>query len=68
MEFFDKLKKTVVDVSKKAADKSTDLVESTKLKFALSEREGELEKLYRDLGEAVYNSFKKGDVEEELIS
>ena len=68
MDFFEKLKKTVVKVSKKAADKSTDLVEITKIKFALSEKEGEIDTLYKEIGKAVYDSFNDGENPEEVIS
>lgn len=68
MDFFQKLKKTVVSVTKKAADKSTDLVEVTKIKFALSEKEGEVENIYKEMGEAVYKSYNTGENPEEEIS
>lgn len=68
MDFFEKLKKTVVKATKKAADKSTDLVEITKIKFALSEKEGEVDNLYKEIGKAVYSSFKSGDDPEEVLS
>ena len=68
MDFLEKVKNTVVSVSKKAADKSTDLVEITKIKFALSEKEGEVDKLYKEIGEAIYNAFKNEAEPDEIIS
>ncbi len=67
MDFFEKLKETVAGATKTAVDKSNEIVEVTKIKFAIRDMENETEKLLREIGEAVYNSVKSGNDPSEII-
>ena len=58
MDFLTKVKEAVTGVTKTAVDKSNELVEVTKLKLAMRDAENEVEKLFREIGEAVYNASK----------
>lgn len=67
MDFKDKVKdisKKVSDVAestyKTVADKSGKLVEEAKLKLRTNELESDIEKIYVELGEAVYEQYKAG--------
>lgn len=67
MDFKDKVKgisKKVSDVAestyKTVADKSGKLVEEAKLKLRTNELESDIEKIYIELGEAVYEQYKAG--------
>lgn len=67
-KFFDNLKKGVsIAVSeaekftKVVADKTTGLVDTTKLNLSLSDTEKKMNKLYVSIGEAVYDGYKNGD-------
>lgn len=68
MEFM----KKVEEISKKVgdtasntyntvADKSGKLIEETKLKIAISERQTDIDEIYEEIGKAVYNSYKSGE-------
>jgi len=61
MDFLSKFKETVAGATKTAVDKSNELVEVTKLKFAIGSAENEVEKLLIEIGEAVYNATKSGN-------
>ena len=67
MDFLTKLKETVAGATKTAVDKSNEIVEVTKVKFALKDFEDETNKLLREIGEAVYNSIKSGNDPSECI-
>lgn len=67
MDFLTKLKETVAGATKTAVDKSNELVEVTKIKFALKDLEDECGKLLKEIGEAVYNSVKSGADPSECI-
>lgn len=67
MDFKDKVKdisKKVGDVAestyKTVADKSGKLVEEAKLKIRTNELEADIEKIYVELGEEVYEKYKSG--------
>ena len=51
MAVFDNIKETISNAAKTAVNKSNELVEATKLKFAISDAEGEIKKLYESLDE-----------------
>lgn len=58
MDFLTKVKEAVMGVTKTAVSKSNELVEVTKLKIAVRDAENEVEKCFREIGEAVYNASK----------
>jgi hypothetical protein len=68
MEFM----KKVEEISKKVgdtasstyntvADKSGKLIEETKLKISISDKETDIDEIYEEIGKAVYNSYKSGE-------
>lgn len=61
MAVFDNIKETISNAAKTAVNKSNELVEATKLKFAISDAEGEIKKLYEKMGKGIYDSFKSGE-------
>ncbi|WP_168119580.1 zinc ribbon domain-containing protein [Paenibacillus sp. HB172176] len=66
MSLFDKLK----DGAAKAADKAKDSVEVAKLSTQISGKKKEIEKIYRFIGESVYNARNEGTLDQtsELIN
>lgn len=61
MAVFDNIKETISNAAKTAVNKSNELVEATKLKFAISDAENEIKKLYEKMGKGIYDSFKSGE-------
>lgn len=68
MDFLTKVKEAVTGVTKTAVDKSNELVEVTKIKLAMRDAENEVEKLFREIGEAVYNASKSEVDPSEVIT
>jgi len=68
MDFLTKVKEAVTGVTKTAVDKSNELVEVTKLKLAIRDAENEIEKHFREIGEAVYNASKSEVDPSEIIT
>lgn len=71
MTFFDDLKDKASDAAVVAGKAMSEVYEATKLKMAISEKKGVLKTLYKEVGEIVYTSYKKGetaadDVEDKL--
>lgn len=58
MAFFDKLGNTISAAGKDGLNKAKELKDTTKLKLSIKEREGLIQKLYRDLGKAYYEAHK----------
>jgi len=57
------LKKTAIS----AAQKTGELVEIGKLKFALSNAKGKIDEKYKDLGQALYTAHKNGSEDAQAI-
>jgi membrane protease subunit (stomatin/prohibitin family) len=57
MSFFDKMKQGASEAAKKAQQ----TVETTKLRVQISSKEKELEKAYKQIGEAVYQAYTSGN-------
>ncbi|MBO4897271.1 MAG: zinc-ribbon domain-containing protein [Clostridia bacterium] len=66
MEISD-FKETISNVAESVKSKSSEIFESTKIKFALSDAEGEVSKLMREIGRCVYESYKSGEEPDETI-
>ncbi len=60
MTLFDSFTRKVTDKARAAARKSSELVEATKLKMSISVEEDKIEKLYGEIGKAVYESYCAG--------
>lgn len=68
MEFMKKINeiskvvgKTASDTYNTVADKSGKMIEDTKLKIAISEKQEEISKVYEEMGKAVYDAYKSGE-------
>jgi len=67
MEFkMNEWKEKVVSAGKTAANKSGELVEIAKLSLQISSKEDDIAKVYREIGESVYDAFKNADVNVEV--
>ena len=60
MEISD-FKETISNVAETVKSKSSEIFEITKIKFALSDAEGEVSKFMREIGRVVYESYKSGE-------
>lgn len=68
MEFMKKINqiskvvgKTATDTYNTVADKSGKAIEDAKLKLSIAEKEDEIEEIYKEMGKAVYDSYKSGE-------
>jgi len=59
MAFIDELAKRFGDVVKKVGEKSEQLVELGKLNYELFKEEDAIKRLYREIGQAVYEAYKQ---------
>ena len=59
MKFFENLKKAVIDTAEVAAKKTGDLLETSKTKYSIYDLKNEIEKIYTEIGEAVYRAYKE---------
>lgn len=64
MSFFDKVKQGATDAAKKAQQ----TVEITRYKTQISSKEREIERIYKLIGESVYNSYLAGDYSQVQIN
>lgn len=68
MDFFNKLGKKASETYQATKEKATNISDELKLKGKISEQKEKIEKLYREIGETVYNEIKDGkDVSREAI-
>lgn len=61
MNFMDNLKKAVSDTASVAARKTSEFVEKSKTKYSIYDLKNEIEKIYTQLGEEVYKSYKSDE-------
>lgn len=64
MEWFEQVKDTVKKTASAAYDKSEQLVEITKLKFAINGVKNEIDKLYTELGKLCYKAAQGEDTKD----
>lgn len=67
MDIIEKIISNVEKTAKTVMQKSTDVVEITKLKMAISSDETEVEALIFGIGRLVYEAYKSGEGKAELI-
>lgn len=67
MDIFDKIIKKVEKTTKVVMQKSTDVVEITKVKLAITSAENEADELLREIGSIVYDAYKSGTGNGELV-
>lgn len=69
MEWFNNLKGTVKKTADKAYEKSSQIVEITKINYKINVAEGAIDRLYLELGTKVYEDYKNSnELSEELKS
>ncbi len=61
MEWYNTLKGTVKKTAGKAYEKSSQIVEVTKINFKISEAEANVEKNFSEIGRKVYGMYKDGE-------
>lgn len=59
MDFLEQLKKTAADVAQMVAEKSNEVVEVSKIKYAIHDLSGDVKKLYLELGKLAYEELKE---------
>lgn len=68
MDFFNKLGKKASETYQATKEKASNLSDELKLKGKISEQKEKIEKLYKEIGEMVYNEVKDGkDASRDLI-
>jgi len=60
-EFGKKVGDTATSAYNTVADKSGKLIEDTKLKASISDKETDIDEIYEEMGKAIYNSYKSGE-------
>lgn len=60
-EIFKKVGDTASSTYNSVADKSGKLIEETKLKISISDKEADIDGMYEEIGKAVYEQYKKGE-------
>lgn len=69
MEFFNKLGKRASETYQATKEKATNISEELKLKGKICEHKETIEKLYKEIGEIVYNEVKDGkDVSRDIVT
>lgn len=67
MEWFETVKGTVKKTATMAYEKSSQILEITKLNFQISDSEATIEKYFKELGMKLYEEYKNGnEVNEEI--
>ena len=56
MDFFDKLGKVASQTYKTTTEKADKLAKETKIKMKINENKAKIEKIYNEIGEAVYRN------------
>lgn len=64
-EMFDKIKEqankakdSAIKITKNVIDKTNNVINQTKINFAISEAEGKVNDIYKEIGKAVYEKYK----------
>lgn len=60
-EISKKVGKTATDTYNTVADKSGKIIEGTKIKISISDKENEIEDIFLNIGKTVYDMYKKGE-------
>jgi len=65
LEILDSLKNKIYETAKTAAKKSNEIVETTKIKFAISDAEAKIAQTMKEMGEMIYDAYKNGEEPED---
>lgn len=66
-DIIDKILSGVEKTTKVVVQKSTDVVESTKLRYSIMSEEGRANDIIKDIGQLVYDAYKSGEGSPESI-
>lgn len=58
MDFLDNIKKIVTDTAQTAVKKSGEILESTKIKYSIFDLKNDIDIIYREIGEEIYDKFE----------
>lgn len=61
MGIFDKIGDKAAEVYNSTAEKTSNLTKEMKLKYAINENKGKIEKIYQEIGKTIYNKYKTGE-------
>lgn len=67
MSVFENFTRKVTETAKAAAKKSSDLVEVTKINMSIGSEEDKIEKVYKEIGKTVFESFARGENVDEIF-
>jgi len=67
-EIIDKILSTVEKTAKVVVQKSTDIVDITKTRYAIMSEEGKSSDIIKDIGQLVYDAYKSGDGNADAIA
>jgi ribosomal protein L40E len=67
MSVFENFTRKVSETAKAAAKKSSDLVEVTKLNMSIGSEEDKIEKVFKEIGKTIYESFARGENVDEIF-
>ncbi len=60
MEFLDQIKQTVTDAASSVAQKSSEMLEVSKIRYAMHDLKGDIKKLYTEIGRLCYDERANG--------
>ncbi len=67
MEFLESVKNVVTDAAQIVVKKSGELIESSKVKYAIFELKGDIKKLYEEIGQLTYQTIESdGDYAQDI--
>lgn len=64
MEFFEKVKNVASDLAEKGGKKSKELYSVAKIKLKITEKQGNVKNLYKEIG---YNAYKAYKAQEDIL-
>ena len=67
MDFMENLKKAVTDTAQTAVKKTEKFVDDSKTKYSIYDLKNDIEKLYTEIGNEVYRSYKADENISEFI-
>ncbi len=67
MDFMENMKNVVADTAQTVAKKTGELIESSKIKYAIFDLKTDIKKLFSQIGETYYKNQKNGVQEEETL-
>ena len=66
MDFLGQVKQTAADVAQKVAQKSSELIETSKIKYEIFDLSNDVKKLYSEIGKQVYAMMRDSNLPEEV--